>query len=164
MLCESCGQNAATVHVTNIVNSKKRETHLCDGCYKEKETSAFKTQEVSIAEALGGLVSIKGELEEAPSNCPKCGMSYEEFKSQARLGCSLDYEHFKPKLLGLLEKLHSGATSHTGKIPRHRGARVERQKRIELLKTDLQKAVALEEYERAAEIRDEIKALSEAEA
>ncbi len=158
MLCEACGQNAATVHVTNIVNSKKRETHLCDGCYKLKENIALKTQEVSIAEALGGLVSLKGDYEDIPGDCPNCGMSYEEFRSQARLGCARDYEHFKPKLIALLEKLHE-KSKHVGKVPRHRGERLQRRKQVDTLKSELQKAVELEEYERAAEIRDQIKAL-----
>lgn len=159
MLCEVCGQNAATVHVTDIVSAKKRESHLCDHCYKTRENS-YKSQEVSVAEALGGLVNVKLDTEEAVTACPHCGMTYEDFRAQGRLGCPHDYEHFKRRLEALLDKIHE-SVKHAGKRPKFHESRVELRKKLEDLKLELKRAVEVENYEKAAEVRDAIKKLEQ---
>ena len=35
MKCDHCKENEATVHMTNIVNNKKTEQHLCSTCASE---------------------------------------------------------------------------------------------------------------------------------
>jgi protein arginine kinase activator len=50
-------------------------------------------------------------------------------------------------------------SEHTGKIPKKLGKNIIEKKRIVTLKEELQKAIAAEEYEKAAEIRDKIKEL-----
>lgn len=39
MICQSCNENAATVHLTEIVQKTKKETHLCEDCAKLKGVS-----------------------------------------------------------------------------------------------------------------------------
>lgn len=167
MICESCHQNLATVHLTEIVQKYKKETHLCEECARTKGVP-YKTQ-FSVKEFLGGL-GAKKESEApvlaAPASselgepCPTCGLSFDEFRKTGRLGCHNDYEHFRRGLLPLLEKIH-GAVQHTGRVPARVGDRVERQRLIAALQRDLSQAVEREEYERAAELRDKIRGLEQ---
>ena len=168
MICESCHQNLATVHLTEIVQKYKKETHLCEECAKSKGVP-YKTQ-FSVKEFVGGV----GKKEEPPvlasppapsaaplefaEPCPSCGITFAEFRSSGRLGCPTDYDHFKRGLVPLLEKIH-GAVQHTGRVPARVGARIERQRLIAALQRDLSQAVEREEYERAAELRDKIRGL-----
>jgi protein arginine kinase activator len=181
MICESCHQNLATVHLTEIVAKQKKELHLCEDCAREKG-DVFKGH-FSVHDFLGGLESAaKGSSEKASSEkkktgekkdpapaktkapvsetgpCPACGLTFPEFKASGRLGCFNDYEHFKKELLPLLEKIH-GATQHTGRVPSSVGQKLETQKVLTALRKDLNLAVQREEYERAAELRDKIKTL-----
>ncbi len=173
MICESCHQNLATVHLTEIVAKQKKELHLCEDCAREKG-DVFKGQHFSVHEFLGGLAEggKKKSSEKKPEPaatkpkvavpetppCPACGLTFAEFKASGRLGCFNDYEHFKKELLPLLEKIH-GATQHTGRVPSAVGQKLETQKVLTALRKDLNLAIQREEYERAAELRDKIKSL-----
>jgi protein arginine kinase activator len=170
MICESCHQNLATVHLTEIVAKQKKELHLCEDCAREKG-DVFKGN-FSVHDFLGGLEAAakkKGaEKKETPTKtkapvvetgpCPACGLTFPEFKASGRLGCFNDYEHFKKELLPLLEKIH-GATQHTGRVPASVPRKVETQSVLTALRKDLNLAIQREEYERAAELRDKIKSL-----
>jgi protein arginine kinase activator len=48
---------------------------------------------------------------------------------------------------------------HAGKIPERIGGSIHIRKRIELLKQNLKEQIQQEEFEKAAEIRDEIRSL-----
>ena len=76
-----------------------------------------------------------------------------------RLGCAHCYEAFKKPLEGLLLKLH-GNLQHTGRIPGGLKSDASIRYHMEQLKQELVKAIAAEEYERAAQIRDQVRALS----
>ena len=53
VICESCHQNLATVHLTEIVQKTKKETHLCEECAREKGVTY--DAEFSVKDFLGGL-------------------------------------------------------------------------------------------------------------
>ena len=91
--------------------------------------------------------------------CQFCGLSFADFRETGRLGCPHCYSTFEPHLRGLLRRIH-GATQHIGKIylppdP----TQSEREKRLEGLRRKLARAVDAEDFERAAELRDQIRAL-----
>jgi len=58
----------------------------------------------------------------------------------------------------LLKAMHKG-TEHVGKLPQRAHREVELGDRMRALTEDLQKAVAEENYENAAALRDQIKQL-----
>jgi protein arginine kinase activator len=96
------------------------------------------------------------ETEAVPAACPNCGLAYAEFKAKGRLGCPRCYAAFGPVLIPLLEKVH-GAAGHRGKTPeRVKGAQATRRE-IEEIEEQLAAAVAGEEYEKAAQLRDRIR-------
>ena len=158
MLCDICHKNIATVHLTEIINDKVVEMHICKKCAKMK-TEELKKQ-LNISDFLGGLVDI-GEVERAGKlllKCSSCGLSYQDFKKKGRLGCQSCYVTFRQRLLPLLRKIH-GSVRHTGKFPLHWEKKISRQDNLRELKERLERAVKLEEYEEAAALRDEIRKL-----
>lgn len=157
MNCEKCHKNHATYHLTAIEKGVKREAHLCEECARQAGVG-FKLN-FTIGDLLGAAAPPEEKVTKANQvRCPECGITYAEFKSKGRLGCANDYEVFRGELLRLLEKIH-GSTTHVGKSPRTADAHVRMENELIRLKRDLDSMVRSENFEKAAEIRDRIKAL-----
>lgn len=158
MLCDICHKNIATVHLTEIINDKVVEMHICQACAQTKANEL--NEHLNISGFLGGLADMVGGLpqERRSLRCPSCGLSYEEFKEKGRLGCEKCYETFRRFLLPLLKKIHSSIV-HTGKSPVSLDKKTSGKPRITELHQRLKKAIQLEEYEEAARLRDQIKEL-----
>ena len=166
MLCQICGKNPATVHFTEIHDNKMSELHVCDRCAEEKGMQgSAKKHKFDIADLLAGMVDGMTSTEEervGHVQCPRCGMAYSAFKETGRLGCGECYNAFQFQLRPLLRRIH-GDTRHKGKAPARDGARVTLARQVQRLYDELQRAVAREEFERAAEVRDEIQRLEKQE-
>jgi len=85
-----------------------------------------------------------------------CGFSQADFKKTGRLGCSECYVTFAEGLSSLLKAMHKG-TEHVGKLPERAQRTMALNQRVRALTENLQKAVADENYETAASLRDQIK-------
>ena len=85
-----------------------------------------------------------------------CGFSQADFKKTGRLGCSECYGTFGEGLGSLLKAMHKG-TEHVGKLPERAQRTMALNQRMRALNENLQKAVADENYETAASLRDQIK-------
>ena len=92
--------------------------------------------------------------------CPNCGMSYADFQQTGKIGCSVCYGTFRRQLEPLLRRIH-GTSTHSGKIPRRSGGTLELKQEIKRLRGELKEKVAQEEYEEAARLRDEVRALEQ---
>ena len=93
--------------------------------------------------------------------CPKCGTSFDEIVRDGRVGCADCYRTFYDRLLPSIQRIH-GKIKHNGKISSASPveARPETaEEKIERLKNEMNDAVAKQDFETAAKIRDEIKAL-----
>jgi len=160
MLCNVCGKSEASIHLTEIVNGQMLELHLCEICSNEKETES--KAQFSVNDLLSGLTDLTNQPSAKKSGedcCPKCSMAYESFSKSGRLGCPYCYEHFFSVLISLLDRIQRG-TRHTGKTPEVGGnPEAVKRKSLELLQERLSKSVLKEDFEEAARIRDEIKAL-----
>ena len=163
MLCCVCKEREATVHLTQIAGEKMQKVDLCEECAKEKgvnDPAAF-----SLADLLLGLGASQ-EVEKASgakeSACPACGFNHADFKKTGRLGCPACYDHFSEGLVSLLKSMHKGVR-HVGKVPKRfkqLKKALDVTDRLKALQRKLAKAIESEKFERAAELRDEIKALS----
>ena len=160
-LCQTCKQNPATIHFTEIRNEEKRELHVCESCAQSQGIAAGPVM-ASLPTMLAHLVKgVKPGTTTPAARCPSCGISLAEFREKGRLGCPNDYEFFEEHLTPLLEKIH-GATEHRGRLPQ--GSLDAAGKRNDLLlrlRRDLQQAVKGEQYETAARLRDEIRKVEE---
>jgi protein arginine kinase activator len=163
--CQMCGA-PATVHLTDIINKQKRETHLCERCAKEHkiipDSSEPQLNLQGIMQAIIGQVfgPQTGPSEAATPDpnaltCDACGLKYAQFRATGRLGCPHDYDGFAAVLTPLLERVHRCLT-HTGKQPAAvRTAQSARE--LDNLRQQLTEAVAVENYEEAARLRDRIR-------
>jgi len=114
-----------------------------------------------LSDLMAGLADLGTNLEpEAMSaiKCPACGFTYQDFKKVGRLGCGDCYEAFKKQLDPLLKRIH-GANRHIGKVPLMAGKTVKEDRTLQDLKIQLEKAIRSEEFEAAAKLRDNIRAL-----
>ncbi len=161
MLCMICKQNEAKVHLTQMVEGKIKKVDLCEECSKAKgvdDPTGF-----SLADLLLGLGASQ-EMAQATAGtdvrCPTCGFTQADFKKSGRLGCADCYSTFSEGLEGLLKTMHKG-THHVGKIPRAQQQGKDLDERLKSLQKRLEQAVAGENYEEAAKLRDQIKVLRE---
>lgn len=162
--CQKCSK-PATIHITEILEGSPVEFHLCEDHAREQLSSEQPIETPSVgAKAMAKLAKARGkgtdELDK--QTCPICGTTFREFRSSGRLGCPHDYEVFSSELLPLLENIH-GETQHSGKMPKHAPADSQRHTDLIKLRQSLRKAVADENYEEAARLRDRIRGLEEAE-
>lgn len=155
MQCDVCHSKEATVFLTQIVDGKMQKVNLCEGCSKEKgvnDPTGF-----ALADLLLGLGDSQ-QIEKSPTTnkCPVCGFTQADFKKTARLGCSHCYSVFADGILPMLKNMHKG-TRHTGKMPAAHAERRERDEKMKSLQESLDKAIAEEEFELAADLRDRIR-------
>ncbi|MCL6446387.1 MAG: UvrB/UvrC motif-containing protein, partial [Alicyclobacillus sp.] len=85
---------------------------------------------------------------------------YNQFTQTGLFGCPNCYNSFAPRLEPLLRRIQSNV-SHTGKVPARAGKQVKTRKELERLRKELQQSVNAEQFERAAQLRDQIRALEQ---
>src|SRR5437762_11765088 len=157
VLCDVWKCNDAAGFLTEIIERKMQKVNLCDACSKDKgvqDPTGF-----ALADLLLGIGAAE-EIEKGSSTqrCPVCGFTQMDFKKAGRLGCSTCYTTFTEALTALLKAMHKG-TAHVGKVPQRAHRVGELSDRMRDLSESLQKAVAEENYESAASLRDQIKQL-----
>ena len=154
--CSQC-KKPATIHLTQIVDNKIHKVDLCDDCpYKQTVTDP---EGFSLADFLmkdTQSIGIGQDLE-----CEVCGFTPADFKKTGRFGCPHCYTTFKATLQPMLANMHKDIV-HRGKVPEKALARMSLQRRLHQYESDLQEAIASENYEEAARIRDLLKEAREA--
>lgn len=225
MKCDRCS-SPATIHEVVISGGQRTERHLCEACAADSQivpaapsqltdllTQYLSLPDAAAAAALSIVPETPGQTSkpfkatpgraQQPSSCPACGLTFAQFRKDEKLGCGHCYHTFLPQLIGLVQRLHDGATAHIGKVPRRlidgrpaktlagqtpatappaalqrEGAaaasavgnkayqaklasevRAQLAARLRTLQEALQQAVQCEQYERAAELRDQIRHL-----
>lgn len=164
-----CCEKAATVHLTQIVENKVQKVDLCEECAQAKGVT--NPEGFSMTDFLPSFeAGVSGDEEFV---CESCGLTQQEFKKNGRFGCASCYDVFQKVLDPMLEGMHAGKR-HAGrapagfvppvappdKDPKAKESEV-REKDIADLESELIRAIEAEEYERAAEIRDQIRQLKE---
>ncbi len=162
MKCDKCNK-PATVHLIEIQNGQKIEKHLCEE-HAAEEGIAVKVDNQPINDLLEKFVLKQtGQKETAADpQCDACGTTWSAFRKTGLLGCSTCYVAFESALMPLLERAHpDGANRHLGKVPQSRGTDEHRHQRLLRLRRELDEAVSLEQYERAANLRDQVREVEE---
>ena len=163
MKCDTCGAKNGLIHLTQIVNSEVTTYYLCEACAAEK---GLDTRGPPVDSPISDLLATLGsEAKEEGGggledlSCSFCSLSYADFHQTGRLGCPHCYETFESRLRTLLRRIHGGA-QHVGKVylPPDPTAS-DREMRLDGLRRKLQRAIDAENFERAAELRDQIQAM-----
>ena len=171
MKCQFCDNNA-TVSYEVVVDGKSKKTNLCEQCAEEKGITSLEDFDIpdflmgpgSESENSGsekpfevGLFPDDGGGDQPVySECGECGFTFADLKKIGRLGCSYCYDAFAETIEEMIKNMHKG-TSHFGKEPEGQERMLLQYKMEEML----QKAVADENYEEAARLRDQLKVYKE---
>lgn len=166
MMCDECGIRPAVVHLTTIVGGEVQKKNLCSACMTKIQKQMPATVDLDgLAGLLSGFFqsaqsggSKEEEKNQTTLKCPHCGLSYTAFQKTGLLGCAQCYQAFREPLEVILKRIH-GSTQHTGRVPRKEYNSISVHIQIDQLKRQLAQAVAAEEYENAAALRDQIRAL-----
>jgi protein arginine kinase activator len=178
MTCQRCGKRDATVHLVELVDGQRKSQWLCDVCAGRPpkngegppgfrfdgsaESPGDDEEDYTLASFLGQVFQPQEDTSPAdPPNCSACGYTLDQFKKSNRLGCPQCYESFRGPLLAILSHMHRHV-SHLGKVPRPTEGRADRQGHLRRTRVALEKAIAAEDFEKAARLRDEIQRLESA--
>jgi len=147
--CSLC-EEAATVHLSQVVHGNVTKVHLCEAC--AQKGGATDPAVFQLADALT-------TSSPAPTlSCPKCGFTDIDFRKRGRLGCPSCWETFGDALDGLLLKVQHEA-SHVGRTPVGTLPTGQLRRRLDAARLEMEKAITAEDYESAARLRDEIAGL-----
>lgn len=160
MYCENCGKNTATTFIKKVVNGISNEKNLCAECAAEYGYKPFSNNGLSgfLSSMFGNEIYDEYTLSNV-KKCENCGISFADISKSGKVGCHKCYETFSSELMPFLKRVH-GNVKHIGKIPNLSPLAVPTDKdKIAALRQELNTLIKNEEFEKAATIRDQIKAL-----
>ena len=152
MLCEKCGKNNATVMYTQIINGQKSTLNICSACASGE----------SIFDNFGSLLNFGVRPSAQNTVCPVCNMTLSEFSRKGKAGCGECYNTFRSHAGAMLRKIH-GSAKHINvqesDAPEKQEVKQETKPKnpLEELKEQLKCAIAEENFEQAAVLRDKIR-------
>ena len=164
MICEKCHQQEAMIKFTQVIGDKKKTLNLCPSCVEKR---GLDNPLIDISKVFGKIIiallnehlSSKSQQtiteEDKKLICPICNLSWADFKKMGKLGCPNCYKIFFHKLNILLRRIH-GSNRHLGENIQNPKSEIDS---IRLLKKKLKESIKEENYELAAELRDQIRLL-----
>ena len=166
MKCSKCHHNEASIYIEQNINGKSHKYHICGDCASQGDINV-NLNFTDPAQALSAIHSFwfgpdsskAHKSERRPvKTCPDCLLGFDNFKKTSMLGCAACYDAFAAELTEIFGKLQP-ADKHRGKIPKRAGAVFVKDRTVAELKERLSALIAAEEYEEAAKVRDEIRAV-----
>ncbi len=167
MMCQNCNKKEATCHYKETVNLTVKELYLCSECasalgYDELLKIPFNQLGFGLDSFLPTLLSVSPFEAPAPERleeaCPLCGATKDDIIHSGRVGCAKCYSVFDDMLAPYIRRIH-GSSEHAGQIPVGAADEIRTRGRLSKLRTELEEAIHTQEFERAAELRDEIRRL-----
>ena len=166
-------------HITDIKDNVAGEAlDLCEDCMKKfAENGVIDlqqpipegiTKEEVIQDLLNAFQMLIGgkplEIKKVDTPaCSKCGITLQEILKIGRLGCPYCYEHFATEIAHFLGPMQGGAVKHVGKVPKKFKKEVPSiplELKVKIFEDAMREAIAKEEYETAAKLRDGIKTMT----
>ena len=142
--------------VTKHADNEDSEAEEKDQDKDKQAETEKKKKKVVFSGKITGLQSMMTQDDEKA--CPKCKYTLTQFKKTGRMGCPVCYTTFKDVLESALKNMHKG-TRHIGKAPAGIKERLDLSQKLEEFEESLREAIALENFEDAAILRDQIKDL-----
>jgi protein arginine kinase activator len=160
VLCDVCNENDVVITLTEIDGDGVRQVRLCERCAAERgvqtTVSLPKPQLGSFLQSVHQQVT---PAEGDASSCSFCSSTLRDFRQTGRLGCAHCYVAFERSLRDLLRRVQ-GSSRHIGRG--YDGPSDEQMLAVgtaSQLRERLQRAVAREQFELAAVLRDQLKGM-----
>ncbi len=154
--CQNCGKPATYFVKTNI-NGNVQTTALCADCAAKQDAKISVPHFDDLSSFFSPFFFGSNAAIPEIKRCPVCGASFRQICDSSKFGCAECYATFKNEAEPSLKKLHGGLF-HRGKTPKTVPVKPENE--LEKLRAQLADAVAAEDYEKAAELRDRIKLIN----
>ena len=164
MLCDSCRERDAVVHLTQIVDNAVTQLHLCEKCAAAKGVETTVAPKHPLGEFLHQVqqqhsTAVSGGARADAARCHFCSATMKDFRTSGRLGCPHCYQAFEASLRDLLRRVHN-ASRHVGRrYDPPQPAMSEKLSLLGELRQRLRRAIENEEFELAADLRDRIRVL-----
>lgn len=164
MLCEECKAKEATYTLSVMMGDEVKTRHLCEECMAKMNTTLSSGNIKSLLSSILSAITGNDTPEEPQEEivCPRCMTTLSQFTQTGHLGCPGCYEAFREKLQPMLLQIH-GRVQHAGRQPLSSEAAQRARTRQEQLTRLMEQAVALEDFETAAQLRDQLRTLAEKE-
>ena len=171
-LCDECKAKEACYTVSVMMGDQVTQRRLCPDCMAKMNMNLAAGNVKHLLSAI--MSAISGSVEEAAATiaeeasetasivCERCGTSLSQFTKSGKLGCPSCYQAFREQLTPMLQQIH-GRVQHAGRKPLDDEAAQRRRAVYERLSRQLEQAVAMEDFETAAILRDQLRQLRNAE-
>jgi len=160
MLCDSCSERDAVVHLTTIENNAVHQLHLCEKCAAERgvETTVA-TPKHPLGEFLHEVHQQVASSSTDTARCTFCNTTMSDFRSTGRWGCARCYTNFEANIRELLRRVQ-GNSRHVGRSYHPpMSETLERSAVLGELKDRLRRAIENEQFEIAADLRDRLRVM-----
>ena len=176
MICQRCGKNNAEIYYKQTINGKSEEYALCSHCAEElKKEGKLDMKIPSLFDDFGFGFGSKGiyGLEEMfgipatnvittrneKKKCTLCSSTFDELVKSGRVGCAECYKVFADELKNSIESVHGKAVyvGRNGERTVKESVEMSEEDNVNKMKKELEKAIADQEFEKAAELRDKIR-------
>jgi len=177
MICKRCGKKEAEVFYKYTVNGNTKEYALCAGCAEELKKSgeldikmpglfgegeSYFGNLFGLSDFWGFPHSVSSSRSSEKKRCTFCSSTFDDLVRSGKIGCAECYKVFAEELRPSVEKIH-GKEKYMGKRPKRIKAKETKQDKIKALKAEMKNAVKAQEFEQAAVLRDQIRAMEEEE-
>lgn len=174
VLCENCHLNEAEVKLSVKGQDGIQEKWVCSTCAQGGNPWTQDKQIESHQDDIEGAFVVKQILQHLASKhginfdeitfkeakrCPTCQMTLRDIAHVGKFGCADCYDTFKEDIIGIVRRVQGGQFEHTGKTPHSSYKKLALKKQIEEKTNYLNHLIEEQEFEQAAVVRDEIKAL-----
>ena len=141
--------NSKCYEVNTAHNGVYAQINVCDKC---AFSALKKTSEYNIDVLMSIIEDITLKHTES-KKCQQCNASFDDLIEKSRLGCDKCYDTFKDTILNLLLRCQI-SLKHIGKKPKN--FKLSDASEIENLNIELQEAIKIEDYEKAACLKEKI--------
>ena len=154
MKCDVCARREARAVIAMVVNGKQTTRRVCAKCIARLQRG----------DAYAAQMALLSTMEAADQHqvCPSCGRTVADLIRSGHVGCAACYRALDG-ILSVLTSRMNGAPPAEEKAPQELPDPSSDSKagRIATLRDEMFAAVNAEEYERAAQLRDEIRLLEQ---
>lgn len=161
MLCQKCHKKRATIRYAEVVDGHVTDQFWCKDCLAQQRNASegFELSEVPTARpSKASIHKVVSRVVRAQRTCPQCETRLQSVLETRLMGCPACYEQFSDEIPALVAKLQE-AQLHRGKAAHQTDVRTQLRSDLTAKRSLLRSVLKAENYEAAAQLRDEIRQL-----